>query len=77
MKEVLGNGPLPAEIIGVLSDRLHVAVEDDVTLLTEKLSVCPLHAFLVHIATRTDPLVGFERIYLLGVDQYGMVHLLN
>ena len=65
------------EIIGVLSDRFHVSVEDSVMLLTEKRSVCPLHAFLVHLATRTDPLLGFERLYLLGVYQYGMVHLIH
>ena len=44
---------------------------------TEKRSRRGLHSFLEHIELGVDPVPGMERIFLLGVDQYGTVYLLH
>ena len=36
-----------------------------------------IHAFLSHMVFRVDPSPGMKRLALLGVDWYGMVHVLH
>ena len=51
--------------------------EEGGALSTEKRSRRGLHSFLEHIELGVDPVPGMERIFLLGVDQYGTVYLLH
>ena len=43
---------------------------------TEKRSNRPLQTLLGHLASRMDPVPGFERLALLWIDQDRTVHLL-
>ena len=75
--EVLGSGRFPDDLVNALSARFRVVREDSGSLTTEKRSDRGVHAFLVHLASRVDPVPGFEQVALLQVDPDGMVHLLH
>ena len=36
-----------------------------------------IHALLLHLSSRVDPVKGVDRLALLGVDWYVMVHLIH
>ena len=59
VEEVIGAGPIPAELIGVLLDRFCISGEDDGALSTDNRSGRPLHAFLGHPSSWMDPVLGF------------------
>ena len=45
--------------------------------MSELRSRIRIHAFLRHLTSWMDPAPGPERLSLIGVDRYGMVHILN
>ena len=50
--------------------------EDGGPLSQEKRSCRGVHSFLARLASRVDPVPGFERVGLLQVDLDGTVHVL-
>ena len=75
--EVLRTGQLPDDLVGALEDRFRVTVEEGGYLSSEILTGRGLHAFLGHLASGVEPYPGLERLYLLGVDREGTVHVLH
>ena len=45
--------------------------------MTDRRSSQGIQYFLIHLASRVDPVPGFEHISLLGFDQEGTVYLLH
>ena len=60
-----------------MSDRFRVAKEDGGPLSRDKRSGRGVHSFLVNLASRVDPVPGFERVVLLQFDPDGTVHFLH
>ena len=75
--EVLGTGQLPDNLVAALSDRFRVTKEDDRPLSPEKRYGRGVHYFLANLASRVDPVPGFDRVGLLQVNPDGMVHILH
>ena len=73
---VLGTGRLPVELVEDLYFRFQAVREDVGPLLIEKRYNWGLHYFLSDLASRVDPVPGFEQLDLLEVYQDGTVHLL-
>ena len=63
--EVLGIGQLPDDLVEALLEWFRVTREDGGLLSTEKRSGCGVHSFLAYLASRVDPVPGFERVVML------------
>ena len=77
VREVLGTGQIPGDLVKALSERFRVTREDGGPLSAEKRSGRGVNSFLDHLASGVDPVLGFERVDLLQVDPDGTVHLLH
>ena len=77
MVKVLVTVQIPDELVGALLDQFLVTEEEGGVLLSELRSGRGLHAFSWHLSSGVDPAPGLERLTLLGVDRYGMVHILH
>ena len=77
VEEVLGTARLPGSLVAALSAWLQVRKEDGGPLSPEKRSGQGMHSFLSHLASRVEPVPGFERLALFLVNLDGTVHLLQ
>ena len=75
--EDLGTGQLPEELVEARLGWFQDTKEDCGMLLAEWHKGRGVLAFLIHLASRVDPVSGFSRITLLGVDWDGMVKILH
>ena len=75
--EMLRTGRFPNNLFEAVSARFRDTKEDVGLLLTEKRSGRGVHYFLAHLASRMDPVPGFDQVALLQVNPDGTVHLLN
>ena len=71
------TGLLPGDLVGALSARFRVMMEDGGSMPIEKWYSQGLHSFLTHIASVLDLLPSFKRVALMQVDLNGTVHLLH
>ena len=77
MVEALGAGVIPAEFAEVLVAHFRTVCKDRAALLAEKLSGRGIHSFMAQLGSEEDPVPGLEQVTLVGVDPYGMVHLMH
>ena len=75
--KVLETGRLPKDLVPELYARFLVTKEDSGPLSPEKRSGRGVHCFLAHLASRVDPVPGFERVVLLQVDPDRTVYILH
>ena len=74
---VLGTSHLPDNFARALLAWFLVTREDGGLISMEKSSDRGLHYLLGHLASRLDPVLGFEQVALIGINQDGTVQLLH
>ena len=77
VREVLRTGRIPDDLVKTLLERFRVKREDGGYLSKEKYSGRGVHSFLAQLASRVDPVPGFEQVALFQVDPDITAHLLH
>ena len=77
LAEALGTRVIFTELAAILAAHFQTVREDITALSAEKRSGRWIHYFLAHLTLGFDPVLGLERVTLVGVDPYGMVHLMQ
>ena len=77
MAEALESGTIPAELAAILAAHFQTVCEDGAALSLEKRSGWGIHSFLEQLVPGVDPVPSLERVTLVRVDSYGMVHLMH
>ena len=77
LAEALGTIVILTKLAAILAAHFQTFCEDVTALSAEKRSGRGIHYFLAHLTLGFDPVLGLERVTLVGVDPYGMVHFMQ
>ena len=75
--EVLGTGLIPSELVAILTEHSRIVRKDGSVRIPEERTSWGLHVFLSHLALGEVPVLGLEKVTLVGVDEDGRVHLMH
>ena len=75
--EALGTGAVPGKLSAILASRFRTVHEDGAALPLDKRLGWGVHSFLAQIVSGLEHIPVLYRLILVGVDPYGMVHLLH
>ena len=75
--EALGTGTIPAELAAILAEHSRTVRKDGTERTPEERTGRGLHSFLSHLALGEVPVLGMERVTLIGVDTDRRLHLMH
>ena len=76
-EEALEIVEIPGELSLILASSFQMVCEDGAALTSGKRSGRGFHYFMDRLALGVDHIPCLEKVTLVGVDPYGMVHFLN
>ena len=75
--EALGTGSILGKLSAILASLFRTVHEDGAALPSDKRLGWGVHSFLAQIASGLEHIPFLERLILVGLDPYIMVHLLH